>query len=90
MEPEAPGAAADVAVADAAAADADATVAADVEDSNPAPPPSTASLLSTLIAAGKVQDGEVLRCVKVRDRCRNRDEREMKREGIDLFFIDDS
>ena len=62
MEQDAPEATADVAVE---------KVAADVADNAaaPSPPPLSpaAPSLSSLIARGRVQDGEVLRCVKVRE-----------------------
>ncbi len=60
MEQNAPEATADVAVSDVEVADA-----ADVDNAAIAPSPA-APFLSSLIALGKVQDGEVLRCVKVR------------------------
>lgn len=60
MEQNAPEATANVAVSDVEVADA-----ADVDNVAIAPSPAAPSL-SSLIALGKVQDGEVLRCVKVR------------------------
>ena len=67
MEENATEATADVAVDDANVV-ADDNDAADVDNAGAtlAPPPPAAPSLSSLIALGKVQDGEVLRCVKVR------------------------
>ena len=68
MEQNAPEAAADVAVGSGSDVGANAAAdAADVDNAEAdlAPPP--VASLSSLIAVGKVQDGEVLRCVKVRD-----------------------
>ena len=71
MEENATEATANVAVDDVkvAADDVDVDAAADVDDDGATlapPPPPTVPSLSSLIALGKVQDGEVLRCVKVR------------------------
>ena len=67
MEENATEATADVAVDDAkVVADDNDDADVDTAGATLAPPPPAAPSLSSLIALGKVQDGEVLRCVKVR------------------------
>jgi hypothetical protein len=66
MEPDVPEAPADVAAADVDVDVANVVAdAADVDNAAPPVPPAAPSPLSSLIAVGRVKDGEVLRCVKV-------------------------
>lgn len=64
-------------------ADAD---AADVDNAGATLPPPAAPSLSSLIALGKVQDGEVLRCVKVRWTMRKRGKKQERRGSIEIIL----
>lgn len=86
MVRDAPGTTADVAVdVDINVNAVIATADVDNAEADLAPPP--AASLASLIALGKLQDGEVLRCVKVRDwteREGRKKKQKTHRRGIDV------